>query len=122
LAEEKDIEFVDPKIESSEFKKFSIKDFIDGSILTRKAIVKQIPFILFISLLAGVYIGNRYHAEKIIRDLDKLQHEEMDLRAEAITSESELMYISKQSEVARLVREAHLNLKESVTPPIKIRK
>ena len=122
MTKEEEIEFMDPKEENSEFKKFSLKDLIDGSILTRKSIVKQIPYILFLSLLAGVYIGNRYHAEKIIRDLDKLQREVMDLRAESITSASDLMYISKQSEVAKLVKESHLNLKESVTPPIKIRK
>lgn len=122
MAKEEQIEFIDPKEESSEFNKFSFRDLIDGSILTRKVIVKQLPFILFLSLLAAIYIGNRFHAEKIIRDLDKLQHEVMDLRAEAITSEADLMYISKQSEVARLLRESNSPIKESVTPPMKIKK
>ncbi len=122
MAKEEEIEFIDPKEENSEFNKFSFKDFIDGSILTRKALVKHIPYILFLSLLAAIYIGNRYHAEKIIRDMDKLQHEVKDLRAESITSASELMFISKQSEVVKLVKEAHLNLNESVTPPFKIKR
>ena len=122
MKKEEEIDFIDPKVESSEFKKFSIKDLIDGSILTRKVIVKQLPYILFLSLLAVIYIGNRYHAEKIVRDLDKLQHEVMDLRAESITSEADLMFISKQSEVARLLRDAHSPIKESVKPPVKIRR
>jgi hypothetical protein len=120
--EEEIVEFIDVKEENSEFIKFSVKDLIDGSILTRKSIVKQLPYVLFLSLLALIYIGNRYHAEKIIRDLDKLQNDVMDLRAESITSESDLMYISKQSEVARLLREEHSSIKESVTPPVKIRR
>jgi len=123
VAQDDDIvEFIDVKEEKSEFTKFSIKDLIDGSILTRKSIVKQLPYILFLSFLALIYIGNRYHAEKIIRELDKMQNDVMDLRAESITSESDLMYISKQSEVARLLREEHSSIKESVTPPVKIRR
>ena len=122
MTKEEEIEFIDINEEKSDFIKFSIRDLIDGSILTRKSIVKQLPYILFLSMLALIYIGNRYHAEKIIRDLDKLQNEVIDLRAESITSESDLMYISKQSEVARLLREEHSSIKESVTPPVKIRK
>lgn len=122
MAKEKDIEFIDPKEENKEYKKTSFKELIDGSILTRKVIVKQLPFILFISFLAAVYIGNRYHAEKVIRDISKLQEEVQDLRAQAITSASELMFISKQSEVLRLVKENQLGLEESVEPPMKIKR
>jgi hypothetical protein len=122
MAKEKDIEFVDPKVEQSEHKKINFKDWIDGSVLTRKGIVNQLPFILFISFLATIYIGNRYHAEKVIRDLTKLQTEVRDLRAESITTASELMFMSKQSEVIKMVEANQLELKESVKPPIKIKK
>ncbi len=123
MAEDDEIvEFIDIKEEKSEYTKFTIRDLLDGSILTRKSLVKQLPFILFLSLLALIYIGNRYHAEKIIRQLDKMQSEVMDLRAESITSEADLMFISKQSEVARLLRDEHSSIKESVTPPVKIRR
>lgn len=123
MEENKDIqEFVDPKVESKEHKKTSLKELIDGSIITRKAIAQQVPFILFISFLAVLYIGNRYHAEKIIRKIDKLQVEVQDLRAESIITASELMFISKQSEVLKLVDHQHLDIKESVEPPIMIKK
>jgi len=122
MTKEKEIEFIDPKIENSEEKKTSFKDLIDGTILTRKSIVNQLPFILFMTFLAAIYIGNRYHAEKVVRDLTKLQEEVKDLRAESITTASELMFISKQSEVIKMVRGANLNLEESVKPPIKIKK
>jgi hypothetical protein len=121
MTKEKEIEFIDPKIESSEYKKTSFRDLIDGSILTRKAIAKQLPFVLFLSFLAIIYIGNGYHAEKVIRDLTRLQTEVKDLRAESITTASELMFISKQSEVIKMVKENQLDLEESVTPPIKIK-
>ena len=124
MAKEKDIEFIDPKIESKEHenKKSSLKDLIDGTILTRQVIVNQLPFIIFLSFLAGIYIGNRYHAEKVVRDLTKLQAEVKDFRAETITSASELMFISKQSEVVKMVKENQLGLEESVEPPFKIKK
>jgi hypothetical protein len=123
MEENKDIqEFVDPKVESKEHKKTSLKELIDGSIITRKAITQQLPFILFVSFLAVLYIGNRYHAEKIVRKIDKLQVEVQDLRAESIITASELMFISKQSEVLKLVNLQNINIKESVEPPIMIKK
>ena len=50
---EKEIEFIDPKVESKEYenKKTSLKGFIDGTILTREIMVKQLPFIIFLSFL-----------------------------------------------------------------------
>lgn len=122
MAKEKDIEFIDPKEESKEYKKASLKELIDGSILTKKVMAKQLPYIFFVSFLAALYIGNRYHAEKVVRNMDALQKEVKDLRAQAITSASELMFISKQSEVIRMVRDKQINLEESVEPPMKIKK
>lgn len=115
-------EFIDPKIESKEYKKASIKELIDGTILTRRTLSQQLPFIFFLSFLAAIYIGNRYHAEKVIRGMTKLQQEVVDLRAESITTASELMFISKQSEVIKMVNQEQLGLEESTTPPIKIKK
>jgi hypothetical protein len=127
VAKEKNIEkdpndFIDPKVEGKDHKRLSVKELIDGSILTRKSMVEQLPFVIFLSFLAIIYIGNRYHAEKVIRDMSKLQEQVMDLRAESITTASELMFISKQSEVVRMVKASQLNLEESVKPPIKIKK
>jgi len=115
-------EFIDPKIENSEHKKTSFKEWFDGTIITRKSITQQLPFILFISFFGIIYIGNRYHAEKIVRDLDKIQQDVKDLRAESIITASELMMMSKQSEVLKLVKQEEIGLEESVEPPKKIKK
>ena len=121
-AKEEVQEFIDVKAESSEHRKTSLRELIDGSIITRKSIVGQLPFVIFLAFLASIYIGNRFHAEKVFRDMTKLQEEVKDLRAESITTASELMFISKQSEVIRLIRDQKLDLEESVKPPIKIKK
>lgn len=100
--------------------KMPIRNVMDGSILTRDGVIDQIPYVFFLTLIAVLYIGNRYHAEKIVRQSNNIQRELKELRAESITSASKLMYISKQSEVARLVNEKGLELKEAVEPPRKL--
>lgn len=113
-------EFIDQKAEQKEIRKGSVWDLFDGSVLTRERVVKQLPFVLFIAFLIILYIGNRYHAEKVIRQTQVLQAELKELRARAISTASELEFISRQTEVAKLVERRDLGLKEAVEPPIKI--
>lgn len=97
-----------------------IKEFLSGSMVSEKIILKNLGYISLITFLAAVYIGNRFHAEKITREETKLQREVKDLRAEALSTSASLMYISKQSEVFSMVREKGLNLEELKTPPFKL--
>ncbi|NLI25196.1 MAG: hypothetical protein GX419_10880 [Bacteroidales bacterium] len=100
-----------------ELKSFSFKQIIDGTLLTRQAVVRQLPFILFLAILGVLYIANRYNAMRITRQVNELQAEIRELRAHSITIAAELMNMSRQSQVARMVQEKGLDLKESVTPP-----
>jgi cell division protein FtsL len=117
----KDIEFIDQKKEGKELKKTSIKEFIDGSFLTRTSVVNQLPFIVFCVSLAILYIANKYHAEYMLRKTYKLKDEIEELRAESITTASELMFASRQSQVFKMVETEGLGLKESRVPPVRIR-
>ena len=114
------IEFIDEKKEPKKTRKGSFRDVLDGSLLTNEWVVRQLPYIIFLVVLAFVYIGKRYHAERRLRRNIVLQKEINDLRAESITTAAELMLISKQSEVAKQVKERGLDLEESVVPPKKI--
>lgn len=114
------IEFIEEKIERKEQKFGSIKDLLDGSLIANDFVLKQLPYIVFLVILAFIYIANRYHAEKVVRASIELTKEINDLRAEAITTSSELMFNSKQSEVTKLVESKGLGLIESVEPPKKI--
>lgn len=80
--------------------------------------VQYLPKILFVMLLGILYIGNTHHAEKTIREINHAQSEVEDLRADYTTLKADVMFASKQSEVARRVKE--LGLKESINPPFKI--
>ena len=80
--------------------------------------VQYLPKILFGMLLGILYISNTHYAEKTVRRINSIQAEVEDLRADYTTMKADLMYASKQSEVARKVKD--LGLKESLTPPNKI--
>jgi len=84
-------------------------------VFNRNQIVHAMPFILFMTLLIIVYIGNSYYAERVIREIDKTKNELKEKRAEYISTKSELMFRSKQSEVA--ARLASSGITESTEPP-----
>ncbi|GAB4300189.1 MAG: hypothetical protein Kow0068_23510 [Marinilabiliales bacterium] len=94
-----------------------VRHIIDGTLLTKESVVKQIPFIFFLIFLAMIYISNSYNAEKVVRETNKLQKELKELRSEQLGISSELMYISKQSEVLKLIKEKNIDLKEAKEPP-----
>jgi outer membrane murein-binding lipoprotein Lpp len=80
--------------------------------------VQYLPKILFAVFLSLIYISNTHYAEKTIRKIDKAQTEVEDLRADYTTLKADVMFASKQSEVARRVKD--MGLKESLKPPFKI--
>jgi hypothetical protein len=80
--------------------------------------VQYVPKILFVMVLGLLYIGNTHHAEKTVRQINDIQAEVEDLRADYTTLKSDLMFSSKQSEVAKKVKA--YGLKESLKPPHKI--
>jgi len=80
--------------------------------------LKRLPFILFLSLVAIFYIANGYYADDKIREVNKVTNQLKELRSEYISTKSELMFASKQSEVAKAGES--MGLKEPVVPPTKI--
>jgi cell division protein FtsB len=78
-------------------------------------IVKNIPFFLFLSALAIVYIYNGHYADNTVRNINKVNREIKELQFEYKTLKSEVMFRSKQSELAKSVET--LGLKELVVPP-----
>ena len=116
--EKRNIEF-DQSIQEKE-KSLSLRDLLDGNILTRKAVLKQSRFILLLVLIAFISIANRNHAEKKVIQLNHLQSDVKELRARWISTSSELVKISRQSEVQELVNSYELGLVENLDPPKKL--
>jgi len=93
---------------------------VNGNIFTKEAVVRGMPFLLFLALLALVYISNGFLTEGNVREINKLNNEIKELRSEYITTKSDLMHHSKQSELVDLIKEKKLGLEESFEPPKKI--
>jgi len=97
-----------------------MRGVIDGTLLTRKSVTKQWPYIFFLVVLSLIYISNRYHADILRERIDELRIETGELRSKAIFVSSELMKLSRQTEVADELEKEGLDLKESMEPPKKL--
>jgi hypothetical protein len=97
-----------------------LKELMSGSMVTEKIILKNLGYLLLLTVLGAFYIANRFHAEKITRETTRMEREVKDLRAESLTTSAHLMDASKQSEVFRLVKERELDLEELREPPFEL--
>lgn len=102
-------------------KRAGVKSFIGGTILTDERVTKQMPFIIFLSILGLLMITNRNWSERTIRKVEILQDTLDNLRSESVTLSAYLMNASRPSEIARKVEAAGLDLKEPMRPPRKIK-
>lgn len=84
--------------------------------LNYQLIVKNLPFILFLSVLAVVYIYNGHYSDKLIKSISRSNKELRELEYEYKTMKSEVMFRSKQTELAKAVEP--LGLKELTKPPV----
>jgi hypothetical protein len=78
-------------------------------------VVRNVGFLLFLTVLAVVYIYNGHYADKISRDLNRTNKEVKELQYEYKTLKSEVMFRSKESELAKAV--APFGLNELTQPP-----
>lgn len=85
---------------------------------SREFLLSNIRYVLFVFCLGVFYIANMRYAEKNMRQINLLQKELKELRWQYMTSKSELMYQSNQTQVAKLVDS--LGLEELTEPPKKI--
>ncbi|HVM89415.1 MAG TPA: FtsL-like putative cell division protein [Puia sp.] len=85
-------------------------------LLNNKWIVRNIPFFLFLTGLAVIYIYNGHYADKTIRNINKTTNELKEMQYEYKTLKSEVMFRSKQSELAKAVEP--YGLKELTVPPV----
>ena len=95
-----------------------LSSVFSGTFLSSDKTLKHLPFILFLALGAIFYIANGYYADDKIRQVNKISNQLKELRSEYISTKSDLMFASKQSEVAKSAES--MGLKEPVVPPTKI--
>ena len=84
--------------------------------LNYQSIVKQVPFFLFLTALAVMYIFNGHYADKTIRKVTRTEKEVKELKYEYIAVKSKVIYQSKQSVLVKVVEP--LGLKELTQSPV----
>lgn len=82
-------------------------------------IVRHVPMILLLAVLAVLYIWNRHSAHRQMRELQTIRQSLQEKSWEYATLKKELNNKSMQTEVSRMVRP--LGLEELTTPPFKIK-
>lgn len=91
-----------------------------GKMVTTKLLAhKLIPFMIYLALWGVIYIGNRHYAQQVELEINDLQEQLQTYRAEYLTMKAELMFKTKQSEVAKMVDSMHLH--PLTTPPEKLK-
>lgn len=113
-------DFVPPLQEQREALGEGVKELLAGRWLVDEGLKKNIKFIVFLTAIGIVYIANGYHVEKLYMEKVALEKEVNELRFESITTASELMKLSVQSEVEKRIHDAGLELVQSRVPPVKI--
>ena|ERR1700694_1482814 len=100
----------------SDNKKEKVRSFRWKRLLNYKAIVRQIPFFLFLAFLAVIYIYNGHMADKTMRDMTRTSNELKELQYEYKSVKGDVLGRSKQSELIEAVQP--LGLKELTTAPV----
>jgi hypothetical protein len=84
-------------------------------VLRYQWMLRNLPFFLFLAFLAVVYIYNGHYADHVVRDIGRTGRELKELQYEYKSLKSEVMFRSKQSELAKAVEP--FGLKELTSPP-----
>lgn len=84
--------------------------------LSHRWVVRNIPFFLFLALLAVLYIYNGHYADKMLRKISATEKHIKELEYEYKTIKSEVIFRSKASELVKVV--TPMGLKELTTPPV----
>jgi len=91
---------------------------LDGSLLMNKWVSGNIPYIIFLAVLAVFYISNSATAERNRRDAVKLEEELKELRYKYISTKSSVMYLSNPSQISDKLKETGIT--DNLVPPVKI--
>ncbi|MCX6245328.1 MAG: FtsL-like putative cell division protein [Bacteroidetes bacterium] len=95
-----------------------IQSIMGGDVLSRRTVLSNLPFLVFLAILAMLYIANTYYSEKTFKDIEKTKNELKELRYQYITAKATLLYYSKQTEIAKRVEP--LGISGTTKPPYKI--
>ena len=97
---------------------FSLRKILGGDVLSTSFMRRQVWLFLLIALFIVVYIANRYSCQLDIIEIDALQKELKDAKYKALSSNSKLTELSRQSNVLEMLKNnKDSTLKMPTQPP-----
>ncbi|MDW7691263.1 FtsL-like putative cell division protein [Flammeovirgaceae bacterium SG7u.111] len=82
------------------------------------AIIKHVPYFIFLTILGVLYIANNYYSDRLTRDIGVLEKTVEELRVDHGSYKYEYIHASKYVEIANQVKT--IGLIENDKPVIKI--
>jgi hypothetical protein len=95
-----------------------LQNIIGGDLFSKHAVLDNLPFLIFLAILALFYISNTYYTEKTLRQIEKIKTELKELQFQSSLAKAKMLGVSRQTEIAKKV--GSLGIKETSTPPYKI--
>lgn len=96
----------------------SVKSILGGDFLMSRFMIKQIMFVVFCVLLMILYTANRYDSQQDAILIDSLRGRLQEVKYNVLTQSSELMNLTRQSNVEKMLKgTADSLLHNSITPP-----
>ena len=93
-------------------------NYLGGDVFSKKTVIQQLPFVLYVVFLLMLYITNTYIAEDVNREVLMKTKLLEDRHVEYVYNKSEITRMTKQSELAKILK--NKGIKESVEPLKKI--
>ena len=90
--------------EEDDIGEISVKSILGGDFLMSKFMIKQIMFVMFCVLLTILYTGNRYDSQQDAILIDSLRGRLQEVKYNVLTQSSELMNLTRQSNVEKALR------------------
>lgn len=116
------IEAIKKYTEEDELGKVTLSSIIGGDILQSKFSRSLVQWFIMVAILMLIYTYNRYQSQQDIITIDNLKTELQEVKYNVLTQSSELMNLSRQSNVEKYLKATNDSmLKNPTTPPYLIR-
>lgn len=94
---------------------------LSGTILTEDFFVKNTRFMFVVFFIVVLYISNRYSCISKMAEIQSLERDLKDVKYESLTISTDLIGVSRQTQVQTLVDQNGLELQVAKEPAFRIK-
>jgi hypothetical protein len=95
-----------------------LKSILDGTVFQRRKVVRQLPFLVMLTVMGVLYIFNSNYTDRTIIEMNRTKRKLQELRFNYVTTKANVMYLSRQSTLNKSLQIR--GIRESIIPPYKI--